>query len=1600
MKKNRPSKTRKWMPYLLCLIMLFGFIAMTGTASAEKGASDVANHWAAAQINSWMEKGWITGYQDGSFKPNNYITRAEFMALVSKAQQLSQKTEIHFKDVKKDAWYYDDVAKAAAAGYLSGYEDQTIRPEKNITRAEVAAIIGKLAVLSSGGTDALNSFRDQEKIPVWCKDAVAAVVKNNLMNGYPDGTFAPAKPITRAEAVVTLAKLNDFTRARVTNIEKEGIYELIDGKKTVEGNVSIHVPGVTLKGITIKGDLVIAKGVGEGDVWFNQVTVTGKTRIQGGGANSIHFENCILENTVLVEKVGDTVRVVSSNGTVIKQLSADENVILDGAYQKVNISGNDIQVTIKGTVDTLIVAGEQTRVINDGSISDFTIADNIPGTTIENNNKIQSAVINAPAVITGSGSINSATLSSAASGTTFSKEPAKLELSEGVKATINGKEVVGEKGGTTITADKTTGSSGGGHSGGGVVSVTIKEMTVSKGSSATELIVRATVANAAENAQAVFELYPMGSETAKYTYTETAENGLISHTFSDITEDSYLAKITIGSVSATKEYYTMGKKVEMLQELLLEFPTDKEEADKIADSDLPALKGMVAEANGLIDELVKEGYPREDIKGDINDAGPVGGFYNYLGLGFATERIDRFLWEMEYIFGVLRDEDEGGGRFADLSIDGTVITMKVVKNARIGDIFDGHHMGEFLPIYGQPVLFTPSTLQIANINIIPEPVGSDIGMGIMSVAGKRNINYAFVKLAGKDSLADTWLNDVVGTSFSATHNGKNYCVNITAEHANKGMLAREIKAFSRLPEDYYTSGSMENLAAAVNDAQNIVDSANLTPEQLDQAYEKIKNAQKALRCNIAVDQRSLSNAVAQADQMQQEDYPLSFYSFMEEKKREAEGVLAQSRPTAQELQLAYNRLNDAMRECVLGKEKLDLYIEKIMALPESVEAVNRVTSVTFLQNLYNQCVAAQNAAVTYGVSNKDIADADFVSGGRLNIAYEKLATMNKSLQVLEEMKYALIPEYKLGGDIPLGAAVSMDINDINFVTNEINVHIIDPEALLADILKGARLLQYQYDAQIPASYPNYITVGSTRIATSPTAIVSPTGILLFRNALLAQTKIQYKSISLMDIKNINFYIEFYDSILPKYKVNFVLFDINKDFLEEKVAYAKNSMQTSIYFNDVYVANLLPELNEQVAVMEDIIARYDTLTKEEIETAYKAFSAASKDCTTWNAKFNELLYVLDGYPANREEKNAIPKSKRSSLDADIKNTESIITLLKGYGVSQEQIESLPNYANLNMAKERVAEFDKLNILNSQGLMKLPKTKELADAITTPEQIAAFRAVYADVKAQIATLVELGVPYSEIEALADYFRLAIAEARIADLDALENLSGESAVQPDNQENMVDDTENISLQLDRLREALQKLPDTKEEADAITGVEEITGLRSNYAEVQEKIRDLENLGYDMTQIEALDDYFRVAIAESRIAELDALEDLPGDADSEPDNQENVMDDTENISLQLSQLREALQKLPDTKEKAYAIIGAEEITELRSNYAEVQEKIRGLENSGYDMTQIEALDDYFRVAIAEFRIAELDAANEIIGLKGVIGHFGDPVHKERLAS
>ncbi|MFS0726682.1 S-layer homology domain-containing protein [Paenibacillus sp. 1P07SE] len=162
---------------------------------------DTDGHWAAREIARLVELGAISGYPDGTFRPDRDITRAEFAKLLALVFGLDVKPGHTFSDTSQH-WARDYIAAAYESGIVEGYGAGSFGPDDRITREQLAVMLMRAASLGSSGADA--AFADTQELSSWAAEAVAAAQHHAVISGYPDGSFRPRQPATRAEAATMI----------------------------------------------------------------------------------------------------------------------------------------------------------------------------------------------------------------------------------------------------------------------------------------------------------------------------------------------------------------------------------------------------------------------------------------------------------------------------------------------------------------------------------------------------------------------------------------------------------------------------------------------------------------------------------------------------------------------------------------------------------------------------------------------------------------------------------------------------------------------------------------------------------------------------------------------------------------------------------------------------------------------------------------------------------------------------------------------------------------------------------------------------------------------------------------------------------------------------------------------------------------------------------------------------------------------------------------------------------------------------------------------------------------------------------------------------
>lgn len=424
-------------------------------------SSDVSGHWAESAIVRWAEKNVIGGFPDGSFKPDDTITRAQLANILDNTFNFVSKSNKNFSDVKGTEWFADAVAKCAQAGIINGNPDGTFVPNGTVTREQAAKMIAEAFKLKAKKADSYKAFADSASIAAYAQGHVSALYEAGYMVGVPGGNYNPKKGLSRAEALQIIDNiLSDI-------VAEKGTYT-----QNVEKSLLVNSSDVTLKDIVIAGDLILAQGIGEGDVTLDGVKVNGRVVVLGGGENSIRFVNTTVSGSLFVIKEGGKVRIVASGSTAIPQVQTGSGAF----FKEEGLTGTGfgtVEVLEFKPGEALVLDGDFDEVsvevpgvtvdVTSGSIGKLTVAQAAADTSI---NLAAAATVttftaNAKVEVKGTGNIQEAVIN--ADSVKIEKAPAKVTVSKDVKEApvVAGKVV---EPGTTQTTPVPPAGSGSGSS--------------------------------------------------------------------------------------------------------------------------------------------------------------------------------------------------------------------------------------------------------------------------------------------------------------------------------------------------------------------------------------------------------------------------------------------------------------------------------------------------------------------------------------------------------------------------------------------------------------------------------------------------------------------------------------------------------------------------------------------------------------------------------------------------------------------------------------------------------------------------------------------------------------------------------------------------------------------------------------------------------------------------------------------------------------------------------------------------------------------------------------------------------------------------------
>jgi parallel beta-helix repeat protein len=163
--------------------------------------SDLQGHWAESFIRALISMDLTSGFADGTYQPNKPMTRAQYAALVAAAfNPTAKRPAPEFTDVAKNFWAAKAIQIAASGGFVSGFSDGTFRPDQNVQRLQVLVSLVNGLALPAADSDRLLTYSDRNAIPDYAKKAIATATKQKIVVNYPEPKqLLPVQEATRAE---------------------------------------------------------------------------------------------------------------------------------------------------------------------------------------------------------------------------------------------------------------------------------------------------------------------------------------------------------------------------------------------------------------------------------------------------------------------------------------------------------------------------------------------------------------------------------------------------------------------------------------------------------------------------------------------------------------------------------------------------------------------------------------------------------------------------------------------------------------------------------------------------------------------------------------------------------------------------------------------------------------------------------------------------------------------------------------------------------------------------------------------------------------------------------------------------------------------------------------------------------------------------------------------------------------------------------------------------------------------------------------------------------------------------------------------------------
>ncbi len=341
---------------VLTLIVFMGLQIGAMAAGYPTGGYTFPDNWSRNALIFAVQNGIFVGDQDKDLHPDANMTRAEMASVLTRLLRLREQADLSaFQDMRPGAWYYDEFAKAVAAGIFAGTSDTAMSPNAPITREQAMTVLCRAFRLIGNDPNAYSHYTDSGAVSAFARESVSTMQELRIVNGFTDGSLQPKSNITRAQVAQLLYEMLDA---------------IVDDPSQIPASGFVLYRGDALPdSLTLDGTLVLVTPV-SGDVQLNDYHVSGDLILRCGGAGQISLSGLSAANLVLgvrdsgvivqdeipgLRVWGDNLAVSANARDLLVQ--DGENLALTGQFADIRVRGGSMRFDGADATQTLTISG-------------------------------------------------------------------------------------------------------------------------------------------------------------------------------------------------------------------------------------------------------------------------------------------------------------------------------------------------------------------------------------------------------------------------------------------------------------------------------------------------------------------------------------------------------------------------------------------------------------------------------------------------------------------------------------------------------------------------------------------------------------------------------------------------------------------------------------------------------------------------------------------------------------------------------------------------------------------------------------------------------------------------------------------------------------------------------------------------------------------------------------------------------------------------------------------------------------------------------------------------------------------------------------------